>query len=145
MEERTERESDRRREKKWQTCYAAKTSKELPGWRRLQRKNLSILGQLERKGRPQCHTKSTWQVRQSRFCQKGKELSRLSRVLDRKESIQCQRSKESSIRGKRKRRVFLCRRTMRVKVKSKVISTSFLKIQGRETIVGAKNRRKRDG
>ena len=32
--------------------------------------------------------------------------------------IQCQRSKESSSRGKRKRRIFLCRRTVRVKVKS---------------------------
>ena len=44
--------------------------------------------------------------------------------------IQCQRSQESSSRGKRKRRVFLCRRTVRVEVKSKVIPTSFLKIKG---------------
>ena len=44
--------------------------------------------------------------------------------------IQCQKSKESSSRGKRKRRVFLCRRTVRVEVKSKVIPMSFLKIEG---------------
>ena len=42
--------------------------------------------------------------------------------------IQCQRSKVSS-RGKKKRQVFLCRRTVRVKVKGKVIPTSFLKIK----------------
>ena len=41
--------------------------------------------------------------------------------------IQCQRGKESSSRGKRKRCVFLCRRTVRVKVKGKVISASFFK------------------
>ena len=37
---------------------------------------------------------------------------------------------ESSNRGKRKGQVFLCRRTVRVEVKSKVIPTSFLKIEG---------------
>ena len=45
--------------------------------------------------------------------------------------IQCQRGKESSSSGKRKKRVFLCRRTMGVKVGGKVISASFLKIEGR--------------
>ena len=39
--------------------------------------------------------------------------------------IQCQRSKESSSRGKRKRRVFLCRKRVRIEVKSKLIPTSF--------------------
>ena len=39
--------------------------------------------------------------------------------------IQCQRRKKSSSRGKRKRRVFLCRRTVRVEV----IPASFLKIE----------------
>ena len=112
---------------------AAKTSKELAEWRRLQRKNLSILGLLKRKGWPQCHRESSCQVRQSRLCQKGKEQSRLSRVPDRKEDIQCQRSKENSSKEKKKRRVFLCRKTVRVKVKNKVILTSF-----------SKNSRKRD-
>ena len=58
--------------------------------------------------------------------------------------IQCQKSKESNSRGKRKRRVFFCRRTVRVKVKDKVIPSSFLKIEGRGTFVGAKDWRKRD-
>ena len=58
---------------------------------------------------------------------------------------QCQRSKESSSRKMRKRRVFLCRRTVRIKVKSKVISASFLKIEERGTFIGAKDRKKRDG
>ena len=52
--------------------------------------------------------------------------------------IQCQRGKESSSRGKRKRRVFLCRRTVRVKVEGKAIPASFLKIEGRGTLVGVK-------
>ena len=59
--------------------------------------------------------------------------------------IQCQRSKECSSRGKGKKRVFLCRRTVRVKVKGKVIKASFLKIEARGTLVGEKSRRKRDG
>ena len=58
--------------------------------------------------------------------------------------IKCQRGKESSSRGKRKRRVFLCERTVRVKVEGKVIQASFLKIEGRGTLVGAKNRRERE-
>ena len=44
--------------------------------------------------------------------------------------IQCQRSKESSSRAKRKRRVFLCRRTVKVKVERKVILVSCLKRKG---------------
>ena len=46
--------------------------------------------------------------------------------------IQCQKGKESSSIGKR--RVFLCRRTVGVKV----IATRFLKVEGRGTLVGAK-------
>ena len=48
--------------------------------------------------------------------------------------IQCQRSKDSSSRGKR--RVFLCGRT--VGVKNAVIPASFPKIEGRETLVESK-------
>ena len=76
---------------------------------------LEHTGPAKKKGWPQCHRESSWQVRQSRLCQKGKEQSRLSRAPDRKEGIQCQRSKENSSKGKKKRRVFLCRRTVRVK------------------------------
>ena len=57
--------------------------------------------------------------------------------------IQRQRSEESSSTEKRRRRVFLSRRTVKVKVRSKVIPASFLKIEGRETLVGAKDRRER--
>ena len=39
--------------------------------------------------------------------------------------IQCQRSKESNSVEKRNREVFLCRRIVRVKVKGKVVPTSF--------------------
>ena len=50
----------------------------------------------------------------------------------------CQRSKESSSRGKRKRLVFICRRTLRVKVKSKVIPTNSLIIERRGRSLGRK-------
>ena len=58
--------------------------------------------------------------------------------------IQCQRCEESSSRGKRKRRIFLCRRTVGDKVRRKVIPVSFLKIEGRGTLVGVKDQRERD-
>ena len=54
--------------------------------------------------------------------------------------IQCQRSEESSTRGKR--RVFLCRTTVRVEVKDKISPTSSLKIEGRGTFVGAIERKR---
>ena len=60
----------------------AETSKERAEWRRLQQKNLNILGLPKRKEWPQCHRESSWQVHQSRLCQKEKEQSRLSRVSD---------------------------------------------------------------
>ena len=123
---------------------AAEISKTRAELCRLQQKNVSILGLLRRKGWPRCHRESSWQVRQSRLCQKGKEQSRLSKAPGCKEGIQCQRSKGNSSKGKKKRRVFLCRRTVRVKVKTKLIPRSFPKIQEREPFVGAKDWRKRD-
>ena len=62
---------------------AAETSKERAEWRRLQRKNLSILGLPKRKEWPQRHRESSWQERRSRLCQKEKEQSRLSKATDR--------------------------------------------------------------
>ena len=64
---------------------AAETSKELAEWRRLQRKNLSILGLPKRKDWPQCHRESSWQERRSRPYQKEKEQSRLSKAPDHEE------------------------------------------------------------
>ena len=55
--------------------------------------------------------------------------------------IQWQRGKESNSRRKRKRRVFLCGWTVRVKVIDKVIPESFLKVEERGTLVGAIDRR----
>ena len=78
---RTERESDnRRREKNGRLYGVAETSKERAECRRLQWKNLNILGLPKRKEWPQCHRESNWQERRSRPCQK--EKSRLSRVPD---------------------------------------------------------------
>ena len=57
---------------------------------------------------------------------------------------QCQTDKENSGRGKRKRRVFLCRGTVRVNVGGKAIPASFLKIEGRGALVGAIDRRERE-
>ena len=64
---------------------AAETSKERAEWRRLQRKNLNMLGLPKRKEWPQCHKVSSWLERRSRPCQKEKEQSRLSRVPDHEE------------------------------------------------------------
>ena len=86
MEERTgwrgQNESKIVGEEKWQLVGAAETSKERAEWRRLQRKNLSILDLLKRKEWPQCHTESSWQVHRSRSCQKQKEQIRLSKAPD---------------------------------------------------------------
>ena len=73
---RTERKSERRREDQRQTVGAAEISKELAEWRRLQRKNLSILVLLKRTEWLQCHRESSSQVRQSPLCQKEKEDKR---------------------------------------------------------------------
>ena len=64
---------------------AAETSKERAEWRRLQRKNWSILGLPKRKEWPQCHKESSWQECRSRPCQKEKEQSRLSKAPDHEE------------------------------------------------------------
>ena len=52
--------------------------------------------------------------------------------------VQYQRNEESSSRGKKKRRVFLCRDTVTVELKGKVIPASFLKIEGRGCSLGQK-------
>ena len=77
---RTERESDRKR--RGRLDATAETSKEHAERSRLQQRNMSILGLLKRKEWPQCHRESSWQVRQSRLCQKEKEQSRQSRAPD---------------------------------------------------------------
>ena len=61
---------------------AAETSKERAEWRRLQRRNLSILGLPKMKKWPQCHRESSWQERRSRPCQREKEKSHLSKAPD---------------------------------------------------------------
>ena len=61
---------------------AAETSKERAEWRRLQRKNWSILSLPKRKEWRQCHRDSSWQIRQSRPYQKEKEQSRLFKSPD---------------------------------------------------------------
>ena len=88
MEERTRRrgqnESQTEGEEKrnGRLVGVAETSKERAEWRRLQRKNLSILGLPKRKEWPQCHRESSWQERRSRLCQKEKEQSRQSKAPD---------------------------------------------------------------
>ena len=53
------------------------------------------------------------------------------------------REVKSSSREKRKRQVFLCRRTVRVNVGGKPIPARFLKIEGRGTLIGAKDQKER--
>ena len=87
MEERTgwrgQNESQTEEEKKNGSLYGvAETSEKRAEWRRLQRKNLTILGLPKRKESPQCQGESNWQERRSRPCQKEKEQSRLSKAPD---------------------------------------------------------------
>ena len=84
MEERIQNESQIGGEEKrsGRLVGVAETSKERAEWRRLQRKNLNILGLSKRKEWPQCHRESSWQVRRSRPFKKEKEESRLSRAPD---------------------------------------------------------------
>ena len=48
-------------------------------------------------------------------------------------------SKYIPLLPKKKIRVFLCRRTVRVKVKGKIIPTNSLKIKGRDRLLGQKS------
>ena len=86
MEERTgwrgqnESQTGEEEKKNGRLVGVAGTSKERAEWRRLQRKNLNILGLPKRKEWPQGLRESSWQERRSRPCQKEKEQSRLSRV-----------------------------------------------------------------
>ena len=80
----TERELDRR---SGRLVGASETSKEHAEWRRLQRKNLKMLRLLKGKGRPQCHNDSSYEVRQSLLCQKGKKQNLMPRAPDRKRAF----------------------------------------------------------
>ena len=80
----------------------AETSKRLAEWRRLQQKNLNILGLLRRKEWLQCHRESSWQVRRSRLCQKKRNRAvspeyRIMRVERVKANESCTLTKESEI------------------------------------------------
>ena len=55
--------------------------------------------------------------------------------------IKCQRSKVSRRKEKKKRGVFLCRKTVRFIVKGKLIPTNLLKIEGRRPYVGTEKRK----
>ena len=80
---RTERESSqRRREEKWQTCWCCRDQQRACRMAQASTENLNILGLLKRKEWPQCHRKRSWHVRWSRFYQKEKEQSCLSKVSD---------------------------------------------------------------
>ena len=80
---RTERESDRRRrEEKWQTCRCCRDQQRACRMAQTSAETLEHTGLPKREEWPQCHRESSWQIRQSRPCQKEKEQSRLSRVPD---------------------------------------------------------------
>ena len=98
MEERTEwrgqSESQIGGDEKWQTCWCYRDQQRACRMAQASAEKLEHTGPAENKEWPQCHRESSWQVRQSRLCQKGKEQSHLSRAPDRKEGIQSQRSRE---------------------------------------------------
>ena len=97
---RTERESDRRREMA-DLMVLPRPAKSLQNGTGFSGK-VEQTGPTEKKRWPQCLRESSWQVRQSRLCQKGKEQNRLSTAPDRKEGIQCQRIERNSGKGKKR-------------------------------------------
>ena len=80
-------------------------------------------------------TNHTFHLSRPLGCRRAFDAAERNRTCGR---IQCQRGKKRSSRGKRKRRVFLCRRTVGVKVGSKAIPGSFLKIEGGGRSLGQK-------
>ena len=83
MEERTERESDRRRrEEKWQTCWCCRDQQRARRISQASAEKLEHTGLPKRKEWPQCHIESSWQERRSSPCQKEEEQSRQSKAPD---------------------------------------------------------------
>ena len=76
---RTERESDSRRDEKWQTCWCCRDQQRACRMAQASAEKLEYTGPAEKEW-PQRHKESSWQVHQSRPCQKEQEQSRLSRV-----------------------------------------------------------------
>ena len=88
---RTEQESDRRRREVADLLVLPRSAKSLQNGTGFGGKNLSLWSLLRRKKWHQYLRESSWQVRLNRLCQKEKEQSRLSRVLDRKGESQGER------------------------------------------------------
>ena len=96
-----QRESQIGEEEKWQTCWCCRDQQRACRMAQALAEILDHTGPAEKK-----------RVCQTHLCQKRKEQSHLPRAPDRKKGIQGQRSEENSSKGKKKRRVFLCRRTV---------------------------------
>ena len=80
---RTERESNRTiREEKWQTCWYCRDQQRACRMAQASTEKLEHAGPAEKDRVASVPQKSSWQVRQSRLCQKEKEQSRLSRAPD---------------------------------------------------------------
>ena len=81
---RRERESDsRRREEKWQTCWCCRDQQRGCRMAQISAQKFEQTGPAENKSVDSGpERESSWQVRQSRPCQKEKEQSRLSREPD---------------------------------------------------------------
>ena len=81
---RKERESDRRRreEKRSGRLVGAAEASRACRMAQVSAEKLEHSGPAEKEEWRQCHRESSWQVRQSRPCQKEKEQSRLSRGPD---------------------------------------------------------------
>ena len=82
---RTERESDRRRrEEKWQTSWCCRDQQRACRMVHISAEKLEHTGPAEKEKEASVPQKEiSWQVRQSRLCQREKEQSRQSKALDR--------------------------------------------------------------
>ena len=121
---RTKRESDRKgREEKWKTCWCCRDQQCACRMAQASVEKLEQTGPAKKKRVASVPQRKQLASTSEPPLPKGKGTEPSSRAPDRKEGIQRQKSKETSSRGKTKRRAFLCRKTVRVKVKSKIIPT----------------------
>ena len=85
---------EQEKKRQWHTCGAAKTSKELAEWPRLQRKNLNILGLPKTKEWPQCHKKAVGKYARAAFA-KGEMKSAIcpKHQIVRRESVKVSKNR----------------------------------------------------
>ena len=93
---RTEQESDRRRDEKWQTCWCCQDQQRACRMVQASAKKLCSTGPAKKEEWPQHHNESSCLGRQSYLCQTEKEQSRLSKAPGCKVRVKVSKSHTSA-------------------------------------------------